>query len=161
MKYILVLILSFLIIGCSEKNKNPEFEKKSEINKKIKDTLKEDLSKTTRLINNYGWRFEIAGEDQFGTPMVRVLMIRNNKEHYISTGMFNYNMIDTSDYKAFEIPGEALTAARGWWAGTGEDFWVIDNDTMLFVYNRQIDEKTGFGKTVKMKQILLDSAEIK
>ena len=107
------------------------------------------------------WDFEDKGEGEYGEPKENVNLIVNGKKYHIKSSYYKFSKIVKDDYRTFDIPKDALLACRGWWAGAGEDFWVIKKDNALIVYHREIgepesDSEPYIGKQVKVNTIKLE-----
>ena len=48
--------------------------------------------------------------------------------------------IPREEYKASHVPARALVACKGWFAGSGDSFYVIKSGTQYRVYQRTEDE---------------------
>ncbi|NUO01080.1 MAG: hypothetical protein HUU01_10745 [Saprospiraceae bacterium] len=82
---------------------------------------------------------EATSEDP-DTPQNGVFMIVNESK----TKIANINACDKinpSDYATYDIPKEAIIAVGGWWAGAGDYFYVLRQETSLTVYHAQVDEE--------------------
>lgn len=110
------------------------------------------------------WDFKSLGTGQYDTPITQVNLFVNGKSHSIIKEYFSFSETSKESYKDFEIPVDAITSCRGWWAGAGMDIWVIQQAYELEVYTREIGETIGeegepgdfIGKPVKVKTIKLD-----
>jgi hypothetical protein len=54
--------------------------------------------------------------------------------------LLNCNQIKPNDYQNYQIPANALTAAGGWWAGSGDYFYVVKQDENFVVKQGMMDE---------------------
>jgi len=110
------------------------------------------------------WDFKSLGRGEYDTPITQVNLFVNGKSHSIIKEYFSFSETSKESYKDFEIPVDAITSCRGWWAGAGMDIWVIQQAYELEVYTREIGETIGeegepgdfIGKPVKVKTIKLD-----
>ncbi len=110
------------------------------------------------------WDFKSLGTGQYDTPITQVYLFVNGKSHSVIKEYFSFSETSKESYKDFEIPVDAITSCRGWWAGAGMDIWVIQQAYELEVYTREIGETIGeegepgdfIGKPVKVKTIKLD-----
>ena len=101
------------------------------------------------------WVFDIK-EDKEATPRGKVSLSVNGKQTVIlAEAVGNYAVIESATYKDKKIPAKALTACGGWWAGSGEDFYVLGEKGKLTVYQRTVDEQGGNGKYKLVKTIPL------
>lgn len=110
------------------------------------------------------WDFKSLGTGQYDTPITQVNVLVNGKSHSVIKEYFGFSETSKETFKDFEIPQDAITACRGWWAGAGMDIWVIQQAYELEVYTREIAETIGeegepgdfTGKPVKVKTIKLN-----
>ncbi len=110
------------------------------------------------------WDFKSLGTGQYDTPITQVYLFVNGKSHSVIKEYFSFSETSKESYKDFEIPVDAITSCRGWWAGAGMDIWVIQQAYELEVCTREIGETIGeegepgdfIGKPVKVKTIKLD-----
>lgn len=110
------------------------------------------------------WDFKSLGTGQYDTPITQVNVLVNGKSHSVIKEYFGFSETSKETFKDFEIPQDAITACRGWWAGAGMDIWVIQQAYDLEVYTREIAETIGedgepgdfTGKPVKVKTIKLN-----
>ena len=52
-----------------------------------------------------------------------------------------FRTLSRADYKEYKVPASALTACSGWFAGGGEDMYVVAYKKSLRVYRRWTDEQ--------------------
>ncbi len=52
-----------------------------------------------------------------------------------------FRILSRADYKEYKVPASALTACSGWFAGGGEDLYVVRHGNSLWVYRRWTDEQ--------------------
>ena len=110
------------------------------------------------------WDFKSLGTGEYDTPITQVNLLVNGRSHSVIKEYFGFSETSKESYKDFEIPQDAITACRGWWAGAGMDIWVIQQAYDLEVYTREIAETIGedgepgdfTGKPVKVKTIKLN-----
>lgn len=55
--------------------------------------------------------------------------------------LLNCSEIDSADYSNYQIPTDALTAAGGWWAGSGDYFYVVKQVDNFIVKKGMMDEQ--------------------
>ena len=46
----------------------------------------------------------------------------------------------SSEHPAHDVPDDAISAAAGWFAGYGEEFYAVLQDRTLLVYHRLLEE---------------------
>lgn len=50
------------------------------------------------------------------------------------------SLIDPNNFSTYNIPADALRAVGGWWAGTGEYLYAINEENGLSIYQGTVDE---------------------
>ena len=63
--------------------------------------------------------------------------------------------VERSRYESYGIPPNALTAAAGWYAGSGEQFYVVLRGSSLVVHHRTEDEGVDIPPYTILKRIPL------
>jgi len=48
--------------------------------------------------------------------------------------------LEPANFATYDIPGDALSAVGGWWAGMGDYLYVVQEDTALAVYQGFVDD---------------------
>ncbi len=81
---------------------------------------------------------EITNENS-ESPQNGVFIIVNESKTKIAD-INACDKISPEDYSNFDIPKEAVVAVGGWWAGSGDYFYVLRQDDGLTVYHAQVDE---------------------
>ncbi len=172
-----IVILTSLIISCgkSDKTTTSEKEKTTTTQDTKQETgsntqKKEETGSTGKTENTkpgkpeLKWEFKRVGTGEYDTPINDVNIIVNGKKHFIAKEYYSFSEMPVSDYKSYEIPSDAIISARGWWAGTGIDYWAIQKDNEIIVMKREIGETTDehgepgdfTGKPEKVISIKLD-----
>lgn len=98
-----------------------------------------DMKETTSL----QWFFNEVGKAEFDAPVTEVYLVVNGHKNLIVKENMLVSETPAELYKEYEIPGNALTSCRGWWAGGGNDYWVIPGTDGLEIYQRWIEEGSG------------------
>jgi hypothetical protein len=87
------------------------------------------------------WQFDIH-DDNAGQPRGNVLIVVDGKITMIAKSIDEqFTICSRSDYGSHKIPPAAITACTGWWAGAGDDFYVVGHGQRLRVYHRGTDEQ--------------------
>lgn len=151
--------------GKSEDKSNKEGNSKENSNNKNTAAGDSTEGKNTRPGKpEVKWNVVAAGTGNYDTPINDVNVLVNGKNYFISKDYYNFYETPPSDYKTNDIPADAIIACRGWWAGAGIDYWVIQVGYNIEVYSREIGETIGeegepgdfVGKPVKVKTIKLN-----
>src|SRR5262245_47497686 len=86
------------------------------------------------------WLFETRN-DKYGNPRSKVfLLVDGRKVLILPNAASQYRVLDRADYKSRDVPAAAIAACTGWWAGQGEDMYVIRRKKQLVVFIRYLDE---------------------
>ena len=172
-----LVILTSLIISCGKSDKTTTSEKEKTTTQDSKQETgsittqkKEETGATGKTENTkpgkpeLKWEFKRVGTGEYDTPINDVNIIVNGKKHFIAKEYYSFSDMPVSDYKAYEIPADAIIASRGWWAGTGIDYWAVQKGYELIIMKREIGETTSengepgdfVGKPEKVLSIKLD-----
>lgn len=179
-KIFLLSLSTFILFSCSKKEnadtksvdqKNTQDKEKTETGQNSGSQKTDSISsdkktgdkKTGKL--ELKWNFVPAGTGQYDTPITDLNIIVNGKKHFIVKDYYSFSETPKSEFKSYEVPGNALASCRGWWAGAGVDYWVTQKDNELIVTGRDIGETTNdngepgdfVGKPRKITTIKLDN----
>lgn len=66
-----------------------------------------------------------------------------------------FHLAAKADYKDTGIPAQALTACFGWWAGAGDQLYVVRHGQSLVVYRREEGEEAPDQPWKRLKVIPL------
>lgn len=87
------------------------------------------------------WVFD-THEDKELIPQTKVyLKVGTQRVLILSKAQAGFRTLSRTDYKVYKIPAAALTACSGWFAGGGQDMYVIPHKKSLRVYRRWTDEQ--------------------
>ena len=64
-------------------------------------------------------------KDSLGNPNSVVSILLNQRKVKIGSAM-NCEAIPKSDYDKYKIPANAIAACGGWWAGSGDYYYITD-----------------------------------
>lgn len=98
------------------------------------------------------WLFD-AREDGDGIPHTKVSLAVGDRRVFLEEAAAKFVVLERRDYKSHGVPAAALTACSGWWAGAGEDFYVVRRRGSLVVYSRTLDEQTRIPPYRRLKVI--------
>jgi hypothetical protein len=98
------------------------------------------------------WLFD-AHEDGEGIPHTKVSLVVGDRRVFLEEVVAKFVVLERQDYKSHGVPDAALTACSGWWAGAGEDFYVVRRRRSLVVYSRTLDEQAPAGAYKRLKVI--------
>ena len=54
-----------------------------------------------------------------------------------------FTVLNRTDYHDHDVPRQAIAACTSWFAGQGEDLYVIRRSGRLIVFSRALDEQAG------------------
>lgn len=181
MKYIFIILLSITVISCGKKqetvvenkdtinqNRMPPVTKEKPDDKTI-EQINPEVKKDSGSGNNLKpvsmkWEFKRVGTGEYDEPINIVYLVVNDKKTEIAKIEFSFSETNKESYKDLNIPANALTSCRGWWAGAGIDYWVIRNGNELTVMSKEIGETTNENgepgdyeeKPIKVKSINIE-----
>jgi len=86
------------------------------------------------------WIIDIH-DDKDGYPRGNLMLFVQGHRVMIARGIDEHiKVVDPSEYADRKFPKGALLACAGWWAGGGDDFYVVRRGHRLRVYRRYVDE---------------------
>ena len=100
------------------------------------------------------WSFDTR-EDRDGNPTTRVFLVVGGRRVFILRDVAQFSVLERKDYSGRDVPATAIAACTGWWAGSGEELYVIRRGRQLIVYIRYLDEQTELGRYRRLKVIPL------
>ncbi len=87
------------------------------------------------------WVFDIHPDKQL-VPQGKVFLKVGTRRVLIEPkAQFGFSTLRRAEYKDYKVPAAALTACAGWFAGAGEDLYVVSRGNTLRVYRRWSDEQ--------------------
>ena len=98
------------------------------------------------------WAFD-THEDRDGNPRTKVFLVVGSRRVLLTEAAANFSVLERQDYKSHAVPAAALAACSGWWAGAGEDLYVIRRNRSLIVYSRDLDEQAPASRYKRLKVI--------
>ena len=162
-KIFLILLLSMLVISCGKKESTDtgtkdksgsDNEQKSDVSKSNNSTqpvnpenvapsTQPQLNETYQGKTEFKWEFVPLKRGKNDEPMTDVNLVVNGKKHFVTKIYYDFSEVEKSQFTDYQIPSNALSACRGWWAGAGIDYWIIKTDNELTVFGRDIGETIG------------------
>lgn len=103
---------------------------------------------------NVEWSFDTR-DDRDGNPNTRVYLIVGRRRFFIMRDTAQFSVLERKDYSSRDVPRTALAACTAWWAGSGEELYVVRRGRQLIVYIRYLDEQTELGRYRRLKTIPL------
>lgn len=170
-----LILISALLFSCgktdktetvdNDKNKTETKTENKKDSVKTVETKKTDTTTVTKPGKpEIKWEITPAGTGQYDTPINDVYLIVNGKKQFIEKEYYNFYETPRTDYKTNDIPVDAVISCRGWWAGAGADYWVIQKSNEVLVMKREIGETIDengeagdfVGKPVVISKIKID-----
>lgn len=111
-------------------------------------------SKNSHRQSNVTWQFDTRN-DRDGNPNTKVLLNVGGRQVFILRDTAQFSVLERKDYSSHGVPSTAVAACFGWWAGSGEEMYVIRRGRQLIVYIRYLDEQTETGRYRRLKVIPL------
>jgi len=84
------------------------------------------------------WRCNIDAERARGGPAS--IIVDGRSFVLLSQGTSGCRTLQRSEYRRHDVPDDAISAAAGWFAGGGEEFYAVLQHRTLFVYHRLVEE---------------------
>jgi hypothetical protein len=103
---------------------------------------------------NVTWQFDShrLKSDEMDT---QIYLIVNGRRVFLLRAGSQFSVLDRQDYESHAVPSSAVTACAGWWAGQGQDLYVIRRKRQLVVFIRYLDEQAPIGAYKRLKVIAL------
>jgi hypothetical protein len=108
--------------------------------------------RAARAQSEVAWAFD-THEDRDGNPHTKVFLVVGARRVLVTEATANFNALDRKDFKEHAVPAAAVAACSGWWAGAGEDLYVIRRNGRLTVYSRGLDEQAPASRYKRLKVI--------
>jgi hypothetical protein len=91
-------------------------------------------------VADIGLGYQNFGEDEFGIPLSVLMLAENGGAIALDTVRVSLAKIERGRYAEMGIPSEALDACGGWYAGSGDYFYVVQRKGKTVVYKGFQDE---------------------
>ena len=85
----------------------------------------------------------------------KIYLLVNGRRVFLLRAGSQFSVLDRQDYESHAVPSTAITACAGWWAGQGQDLYVIRRQRQLVVFIRYLDEQAPIGAYKRLKVIPL------
>lgn len=101
-------------------------------------------------------RFEFEVKlDANDTPHSRVFVRANGRRTLVLSATEGFQTLARADYASRKVPKTALAACTGWWAGAGDNLYVVRRGAWLDVFQQEMDEQAAPSAFRKIKSIRL------
>lgn len=87
------------------------------------------------------WVFQMHRDAQTNPHTDVFLRVGSKQTLVMHSAPDEFHAVAKADYKDSGIPATALTACLGWWAGAGDQLYVVRRGRALVVYRREEDEQ--------------------
>lgn len=145
---LLLFTLCFLLVACDKKQAESTTSIPVSLpGQDIKSWVKADLECE-----------ELRGADE-DDPQAVVYLNQMESSHIIDT-IYTCSVIAPEMYRNYDIPKQALSACGGWWAGTGNFYYSVQEGDSLVVMHtlRQQQDSLAFQYSVRHRfPVLLPS----
>jgi hypothetical protein len=100
------------------------------------------------------WLFN-ARNDRDGNPNTSVYLVMGGQRYFVMRDTAQFSVVERDGYREHGVPASAVAACASWWAGSGEELYVIRRGRQLIVYIRYLDEQSETGRYKRLKVITL------
>ena len=87
------------------------------------------------------WVFQMHRDAQTNPYTDVFLRVGSRKVRIMQQAQEEFEVVPRSSYKDHAVPAHALAACAGWWAGAGDNLYVVRRGRSLVVYRKQLDEQ--------------------
>ena len=89
------------------------------------------------------WRFDVTRDERRDLPFTTISLVVNGHAIRLNSKVAaSFQALQPKQYQTHGVPKNALAACHGWWAGAGDDYYVIFQDGLLALYYRELSEQT-------------------
>lgn len=81
--------------------------------------------------------------DSLETPHAVVRLLVDNQEVWRKQVVGNWNKFDKDQFQYYNVPETAVTAYQSWWAGSGDIFYLIQENGKWVVRSCELPETEG------------------
>jgi len=97
-------------------------------------------SAITTEVPSIQWRFDTS-RDSHDTPKTSITLVVGHRAFAISREVVGaFHALNAASFREHGVPAEALAACSGWWAGAGDEYYVIRAGSRFAVYHRELSE---------------------
>ena len=101
------------------------------------------------------WQFDTRVDKDL-TPHTNVFLRVGGKRFLVLRGSVSeFQVIKRQEYKDHKVPAEAIAACAGWFAGQGNDLYVIRRAGKLIVFDRALEEQEAIPPYKRLQMIQL------
>jgi hypothetical protein len=103
---------------------------------------------------NVSWHFETKRNDE-GNPTTKVYVTISKKDIFLLETNSVFDILDRQKFNERSMPKNTIIACSGWWAGQGQDLYVMRRKNKLIVFIRDLDEGVSIPAYKPLKTIEL------
>jgi hypothetical protein len=148
LKFIIVFIFTAFLTNCRNNS-----SKTKEVKPPIDAAKPVDSNQAAINLGEVKLMCRDLGTDSFNTPHFMVILLARGKETKIKN-INGCGEIPKTEYKKYDIPGEAISACGGWWAGAGDYYYVVLKKDSAVLFSGWMDE-TQKEKSYHWKKIMI------
>ncbi len=151
---IYLLFVCLILISCQSNETNKDEQTSESMDSKIESTPVDDPGPVPSFVLD-----NFIGDGDVPQSIVSLLL--NNQKIELEKAI-GCKKIDTEDYDQYQIPNQAIEACGGWWAGTGNYFYLIKDPNKDF-YNvmRALVDEQQEGTAYKYENIMTITGKTK
>ena len=101
------------------------------------------------------WVFQMRRDSQLIPHTDVFLRVGTRQVLVMHQAEEEFHAVAKADYKNSSIPASALAACSGWWAGAGDNLYVLRRGRSLIVYRKELDEEAPDLPWKRLKVIAL------
>lgn len=118
------------------------------------DVAQGGIRKASYSQTNVTWQFDSRRLESDAMD-TKIYLIVNGRRVFLLRAGSQFGVLDRQGYESHAVPSTAITACSGWWAGQGQDLYVIRRKRQLVVFIRHLDEQAPIGAYKRLKVIPL------
>jgi hypothetical protein len=105
------------------------------------------------------WRFA-SSMDSRGIPTTAITLLVNRHAIPINSKVIAlFRKLDRESYRDHDIPSDALAACFGWWAGAGDEYYVMRDGNRLAIFHRELSEEAELPRYKLLRRITIASSK--
>jgi hypothetical protein len=112
------------------------------------------VRKAGRATATVSWRFDTR-KMEYDQPDTRVYLMVGGRRIFLLRASSQFSILERELYDGHDVPASAITACSGWWAGQGQNLYVIRSRKRLIVFVQYLDEQAAVERYRRLKVIAL------
>ena len=98
------------------------------------------------------WQFD-ERKGKYEIPNTKIYLVVGGRRIFIFRAPSHFDVLERQLYGTHNVPASAIAACTGWWAGQGQDLYVIRRKGRLIVFLRNLDEQAPIEPYARLKVI--------